>query len=58
MYITCKGGLEGDTFFSILQLGSKEVLPLGSAQCLNFFDDEPMNMALSKRKKKKLCAHP
>ncbi len=38
---------------SILQLGSKEVLPLGSAQCSKKIVDVPMNVALSKKKKTK-----
>jgi hypothetical protein len=33
-YINWKGGLLGNTFVSILQLGSKEVLPLGECSML------------------------
>jgi hypothetical protein len=32
--------------------------PSNRKYCFKKFDDGPMNMALSKRKKKKLCAHP
>jgi hypothetical protein len=37
----------------ILQLGFKEVLPLGSAQCFKKIVDVPMNMVLSKKRKRK-----
>jgi hypothetical protein len=30
------------------------VIPMGSAQCSKKIDDGPMNMALSKKKKKKI----
>ncbi len=36
----------------ILRLGSKEVFPLGSAQCSKKIADMPMNVALSKKKNK------
>jgi hypothetical protein len=49
------GGGEGGwgTFVSILLLGSKEVLLLGSAQCFKKIDDGPINMASSSSSKKK-----
>jgi hypothetical protein len=34
------------------------VLPSGSAQCSKNFADGPMKMVLSKKKEKKLEAHP
>jgi hypothetical protein len=42
----------GNTFVPILQLGSKEVLPFESVQCSKRIANGPMNMALSKKKKK------
>jgi hypothetical protein len=41
----------------VLRLGSKEVLPLGSAQCSEKFDDGPIHMAPLK-KKYNMWAHP
>jgi hypothetical protein len=41
------------TFVSILLLGSKEVLLLGSAQCFKKIDDGPINMDSSSSSKKK-----
>jgi hypothetical protein len=58
MYIYWKGRLQGTTFVFILQLGSKEVLPLGTAQCSKNFVDRPMNIALSQKKRKSFeCTH-
>jgi len=45
-----KGRLYGNTIVFILQLGSKEVFLLGSAQCFFKIANGPMNMALSKMK--------
>jgi hypothetical protein len=42
-YQTC---MEQTQLVFILQLGSKEVFPLGSAQCTKNIDDVPMNVAL------------
>jgi hypothetical protein len=40
--------IQGCTFVSISQLGSKEVLPLGGAQCSKKIADRSMNMASKK----------
>ncbi len=52
MYINWKGGLWGNTFVSILQLGSQEVLPSKGImpQCSKKIDDGPMNKGLPKNK--------
>jgi hypothetical protein len=41
-----------NTFVFILQLGSKEVLPLGSAQYSKKIAEGPLKMALSKKQEK------
>jgi hypothetical protein len=38
--------------------GSKEVLPLGSAQCSQKVADGPMNVAFSKKERKKDMSAP
>jgi len=40
----------------ILQLGSKEVLWLGSAQCSKKIANVPMNMIFSKKEKEKVMS--
>ncbi len=57
MYINWKGTLLRNSFVSILQLGSKEVLPLGSAQCSKKIAVRPMNIPF-KKFKEKLWTHP
>jgi hypothetical protein len=42
--------------FCFVAGGSKEVLPLGSAQCSKKIADKPMNVALSKKKEKDMSA--
>ncbi len=43
--------IEGAHFFLFFDLGSKEVLLLGSAQCSKNFGDSPINIAPSKTRK-------
>jgi len=57
MYIMWKGVLEGNTFLSVLQLGSKEVLPLGSVVSKKLMMGQWIWL-FQKEKKTKLCAHP
>jgi hypothetical protein len=53
MYINLKGGPHGTHLFLFCDWWSKEVLLLGSAQCSKNIGDRPINMAPSKKKKKK-----
>jgi hypothetical protein len=53
-----KGRLKGSTFVSILQLGSKELLLLKSAQCSKKVCDGPINVAPSREKKRKSVSDP
>ncbi len=59
MYINWKGGLWGNTFVSILQLGSKEVFPSKGImpECSKKIDDGPMNKGLQKKKKNYESTH-
>ncbi len=60
MSINWKGfSYKGIHLFLVCNLGSKEMLPLGKAQCSKIFIDGPMSMALLKNlQKKKVMSTP